>query len=416
MKFPFRYLFAALLALVAGCATQPAATIAQAPAARPDPVLLVSIDGFRADYFDRGLTPTLATLAKGGVHAVAMQPAFPSLTFPNHYTLVTGLYPDHHGIVDNTMLDAKLGKFSLGNREAVADGRWWDQGTPIWEDADAHGLRTATMFWPGSEADIHGKHPDYWKPYDGKVTPGQRVDQVLAWLDLPPAERPGFLTLYFDEVDHAGHAHGPDSAQVDTALRDTDAALARLVAGLRARGLYDKVNLIVVSDHGMASVPQDHNVYIDKLIPLDAVQVVSLDIVAGFNPRAGHDFAAIEKQLEAPQQHMRCWDKTRIPARFHYGSNPRVPQLVCLANVGWRITTTATAARRGDHVSIGNHGYDNADPTMRALFIAHGPAFRQGITWPEFPNVDIYPLMTHLLGIPPAANDGNFDTLKGMLR
>jgi predicted AlkP superfamily pyrophosphatase or phosphodiesterase len=242
------------------------------------------------------------------------------------------------------------------------------------------------------------------------------VDQVLAWLDLPAGQRPRFLTLYFDQVDHAGHAHGPHSAEVNQALRDTDAALARLVAGLKQRGLFDRINLIVVADHGMASVPLENSVLIDKLVPLDDVQVVSLGVVAGFNPRPGFDFAAIERKLEQPQQHMHCWDKTRIPARFHYGSNPRVPQLVCAADTGWRITTTGYLATHKGHISIGEHGYDNADPRMRALFIAHGPAFRSDITVPEFPNVDVYPLMTHLLGIPAAANDGDYDAVKDMLK
>ena len=419
MKFLFRLLLASLAAFSAGCATQPPAASTpalSASAARPAPLLLISIDAFRADYIDRGLTPTLAALAKNGVHADAMQPAFPSLTFPNHYTLVTGLVPDHHGIVNNTMFDPALGKFSLGNRTAVSDGRWWAEATPIWETADAHGLRTATMFWPGSEADIHGHHPDYWKPYDGKVTPDQRVDQVLAWLDLPADQRPSFLTLYFDEVDHAGHDHGPDSPEVDQALRDTDAALARLVAGLKQRGLFERINLIVLADHGMASVPLENSVLIEQLVPLDEVQTVSLGVLAGFNPKPGHDFAAIERKLEQPQQHMRCWDKTRIPARFHYGGNPRVPQLVCLADTGWRITTADYLASHKGRVSLGEHGYDNADPRMRALFVAHGPALRAGLRVSEFPNVDVYPLMTHLLGLPAAANDGDYDVVKDMLK
>ncbi|MBD8871852.1 ectonucleotide pyrophosphatase/phosphodiesterase [Rhodanobacter sp. DHB23] len=419
MKLLSRLLLASLVALGTGCATQPPAPtvpVQAAAANRPAPLLLISIDAFRADYIDRGLTPTLAMLAQGGVHADAMRPSFPSLTFPNHYTLVTGLYPDHHGIVNNTMFDPALGKFSLGDRKAAGDGRWWNEGTPIWEDADAHGLRSATMFWPGAEADIHGRHPDYWLPYDGKVTPDQRVDQVLAWLDLPTAQRPTFLTLYFDQVDHAGHDHGPHSPEVDQALRDTDAALARLVAGLRQRGLFDRMNIIVVADHGMASVPLANSVLIEKLIPLDEVQTVSLGIVAGFNPKPGHDFAAIERTLQQPQQHMRCWDKTRIPARLHYGNNPRVPQLVCLADTGWRITTAEHLAKHAGHISIGEHGYDNADPRMGALFIAHGPAFQAGLRYPEFPNVDVYPLMTHLLGIPADRNDGDYDQVKGMLK
>jgi predicted AlkP superfamily pyrophosphatase or phosphodiesterase len=418
MKFLFRLFCCSVCLLASACAVAPrtVGAPAVAPAAGPTPLLLVSIDGYRADYLQRGLSPTLAILARNGVRAESMQPSFPSLTFPNHYAIVTGLRPDHHGIVNNTMFDAKLGKFSLGNRAAVSDGRWWDEGTPLWETADRHGLKTATMFWPGAEADIHGMHPDHWQPYDGAVTPDQRVDKVLAWLDLPASQRPSFLTLYFDAVDHAGHAFGPDSPQVDAALRDTDAALARLVQGLARRAQLDRINLIVLADHGMASVPLDHSVLIEKLIPLDDVRTVSMGVLAGFNPKPGHDFAPIEAKLEQPQQHMRCWDKSRVPARLAYGSNPRVPRLLCLADVGWRITTADYLASHKGKVSLGEHGYDNAAPQMRALFVAHGPAFRDGVTVASFPNVDVYPLMAHLLDLPPAANDGDYDQVKGMLK
>ena len=408
MKILFRVLCCLALAFSAGCATTPG------HAGKPTPLLLVSIDGYRANYLERNLSPVLAGLAHDGVRT-AMQPSFPSLTFPNHYTIVTGLRPDHHGIVNNTMYDAQLGKFSLGNRKAVSDGRWWAEGMPLWETADRYGLRTATMFWPGSEADIHGRHPDYWKPYDGNVTPTQRVDQILAWLDLPPDRRPSFATLYFDAVDHAGHHDGPDSPQVDQALRETDQALARLVQGLKQRGLFDHINLIVLADHGMASVPLEHSVLIERELNLDDVQVVSLGILAGFNPKPGHDFAAIEAKLERPHPHMRCWDKARVPARLAYGHNPRVPQLLCLADVGWRITTADYLASHAGHVSLGEHGYDNAAPQMRALFVAHGPAFRDGVTVPSFPNVDVYPLMVHLLGLPPQPSDGDYGAVEGML-
>jgi len=422
MNWLSRSLLCLLVTVGAGCANlSTVPTHPAEPQARPAPLLLISIDAYRYDYIERGFSPTLAMLAKGGVQAASMQPSFPSLTFPNHYTIVTGLRPDHHGIVNNTMFDATLGKFSLGNREAVSDGRWWAAGTPIWETAEQRGLRTATMFWPGSEADIHHHHPDYWKPFDEKVTAARRVDQVLAWLDLPPDQRPTFLTLYFDAVDHAGHTYGPDSPQVNAALRDTDAAMARLVQGLRQRGLFDTINMIVLADHGMASNPLSNSVMIDRMIPIDQLQTVSMGVLAGFNPKSdstsdrGH-FAATEHQLEQPQQHMQCWDKTRVPPRLVYGSNPRVPQLLCLADVGWRITTTEYAASHQGHISIGEHGYDNADPLMQALFIAHGPAFQVDVKVNAFPNVDVYPLMTHLLGIPAVANDGDYNAVKEMLK
>ena len=420
-----RCALAVLLALAAGCTTLPPTTsatpAASTPSSQVSPLLLISIDGYRYDYLQRDLSPTLEMLAKTGVQAASMQPSFPSLTFPNHYTIVTGLRPDHHGVVNNTMFDPVLGKFSLSNRKAVSDGRWWAQGTPIWETADQHGLRTATMFWPGSEADIHGKQPDYWKPFDDKVTADQRVDQVLAWLDLPAAQRPTFLTLYFDAVDHAGHGFGPDTPQVDTAIRDTDAAMARLVQGLKQRHLFNRINMIVLSDHGMASVPEQNSVMLDKLVPLQEVQTVSMGILAGFNPKSDSatdraNFATIEHTLEQPQAHMRCWDKTRVPARMAYGSNPRVPQLLCSANIHWRLTTSDYAAKRKGHMSLGDHGFDNAEPQMQALFVAHGPAFRVDAKVATFPNVDVYPLMTHLLRIPAVANDGNYNAVKDMLK
>jgi predicted AlkP superfamily pyrophosphatase or phosphodiesterase len=422
MKFPFRLLLAGWVALAAGCATQPASTSFPAVAtASPAPLLLISIDAYRHDYIDRGLSPTLAMLAGSGVRADSMQPSFPSLTFPNHYSIVTGLYPDHHGVINNTMSDAQLGEFSTSNRDAVSDGRWWSEGTPIWETADQHGLRTATMFWPGTEADIRHRHPDYRKPFDEKVSADQRVDQVLAWLDLPPDRRPTFLTLYFDAVDHAGHTFGPDTPQLDDALRATDAALSRLVQGLKQRGLFDRMNVIVLSDHGMASVPLPNSVILDRLIPLDQVKLVATGALAGFNPKdagakARVDFATIEHRLEQPQQHMQCWDKTRVPARLKYGSNPRVPQLLCMAEVGWRITTADKLAHPKKAIAVGDHGYDNADPRMQTIFIAHGPAFRIGAKVAAFPNVDVYPLMTHLLGIPAAHNDGSYDAVKDMLK
>jgi predicted AlkP superfamily pyrophosphatase or phosphodiesterase len=287
---------------------------------------------------------------------------------------------------------------------------------PLWITASQHGLKSATMFWPGSEADIHGQHPDFWKPYDGKVSPDQRVDQILAWLDLPADQRPTFLTLYFDEIDHAGHTYGPDSPQVDDALRDTDAALTRLVQGLKQRGLFGHINMIVLADHGMASAPTQNSILLDKVIPLTRVDVVSLGVLAGLNPTPGHDFAKIEAQLEKPQRHMTCWDKSRVPARLVYGSNPRVPQLLCLADVGWRITTTDNVAKKKGKSSLGEHGYDNESPLMQALFVAHGPAFRQDATVASFPNVDVYPLMTHLLDLPAAANDGDYQAVKDMLK
>ena len=409
---------ARLLVLLAIFFGAGAAAAQPAPAAPPvrasgPPLILISIDGFRADYLKRGLTPTLKALADDGVRATAMHPSFPSLTFPNHYTLVTGLRPDRHGIVNNTMEDDRIQpdrRFTLGGYEAVSDPRWWDEATPIWVTAKQGGLRTATLFWPGSEAAIHGVRPDEWMHFDAAITPDQRVDILLDWLALPPEKRPEFLTLYFDAVDHEGHLHGPDSPEVDAALRQTDAALARLVAGLKALGMAETANLIVVADHGMAPTAPSRAVFIEDAHagPVHVVTVGSSMGVAA-DPQGGE--AALDRLVAWRPGHARCRRKADLPASLHYGSNPRIPEVVCIAEAGWLVLS-----RDGDHrVLAGEHGYDPASPLMDALFVAHGPAFRRGYVQPAFDNVDVYPLMARVLGIAPLPNDGRLDAVAGAL-
>ncbi|MDE1145590.1 MAG: ectonucleotide pyrophosphatase/phosphodiesterase [Azospirillaceae bacterium] len=389
--------------------------------AAPPPLILVSIDGFRTDLIDRGVTPTLSALAADGVRAKSMRPSFPSLTFPNHYTLVTGLYPDHHGIVNNTMEDAELGHFALSEHAAVADARWWDQATPLWVTAQDQGRRTGIMFWPGSEAPIQGVRPDHWMPFDAKMPPDQRVDTLLGWMDLPADQRPAFLTLYFDQVDHAEHQTGPDSAETNAALAQVDQALARLVDGLKRRGLADQVNLVIVSDHGMAATAPDRQVVLDDMVDAAALHVVTTGPLASMDIVQGHADAAVK--LVGRHEHMECWRKQDLPARFHYGTNDRVPQILCLADNGWVVTTHADLEKRkkdqdGKQKSgkRGDHGYDNADADMRALFVAHGPAFKQGLVVKEFPNVDVYPLLVRLLDIQGERNDGHLEDTLDMLR
>lgn len=405
----------ALLVLVAGCATQPGSAGSDVPA-EPAPLLLISIDGMRNDYLQRGLTPHLQAMINDGVHAQWMNPSYPSLTFPNHYTIVTGLRPDHHGIINNTMLDAELGDFSLGNREAVGDGRWWS-GEPIWVGAEKAGLPTATMFWPGSEAAIQGVRPRYWFQYDKQVTPRQRVQQTLDWLAMPATTRPRLITLYLDDVDTQGHAHGPDSAQVDAAITDVDDAIGQLTRTLQQRGQLDQVNIIVVSDHGMAATAIDRTIAIEDLVPPTDATAISTGQVIGLTPLPGHE-QATARQLLAPHPHLRCWRAHDLPARWHAGTHPRVPPFVCQADEGWlvyhreMIEQKRAAGWRGG----GSHGYDPDLASMRAIFIAHGPAFRHDATLPPFDNVDVYPLLARLIGITPASNDGNPRTLLPALR
>jgi predicted AlkP superfamily pyrophosphatase or phosphodiesterase len=370
-------------------------------ASRPDLLILVSIDGFRADYLTHHRTPVIDALARQGVSA-AMRPSFPSETAPNHYTLVTGLRPDHHGITANTIEDPALGRFTMQKSD---DPRWWEEGQPLWVTADEQGLKTASMFWVGSDREIRGHRPDYWKLYDQSVPGDDRVDQVLKWLDLPEDRRPSFVTLYFDIVDTEGHRHGPNSKELDAALASTDASLGRLMEGLKARGLYDRANLIVTADHGMADTSKDRLVYIDDLAGgADRIHAVSLGATAGLSiaPGAPRDTLA---RLVARHDHLQCWPKAKVPPALHYGRNPRVPPVVCAAEVGWYITTHERIASIKDF-NLGSHGYDPASPAMAALFVAEGPAFRKGVRLAPFDNVDVEPLMVELLGLKGSKVDG----------
>jgi predicted AlkP superfamily pyrophosphatase or phosphodiesterase len=399
----FRWIAICLALVVASCATSPA------PHERP-PLILVSIDGFRPDYLDQGLTPNLSRMATEGVRGV-LRPSFPTKTFPNHYTLVTGLRPDRHGIVDNTFEDPAIPgeTFRMANRQAVGDRRWWDQGEPIWVTAERAGLRTAPVYWPGSEAAIRGVRPTYWRPFDMARPNAGRVDDLLALLDLPPDRRPRFLTLYFDTVDTAGHRFGPRGAETFAAVAEADAQIGRLVEGLKARGR--DANIIVVSDHGMAALADDRRVYIDDLLPKDAYRSLAGGAFMTIYPAPGR-VAEVEAALLKPHARMACWRRGEMPARFHYGRNPRVAPIFCLPETGWSLTTRAY---KPSWPEGGNHGFDPDSPEMAAVFLAHGPSLQRSVVLPPFDNVSVYLLLARLLGIRPAPNDGNMSDIESAL-
>lgn len=409
MKTAFRAIAALVVFVAAGCSTQHARD--NVPYS---PLILISLDGFRADYLERGLTPTLASLARDGVRAEAMKPSFPTLTFPNHYTLVTGLYPDHNGIVANRFSDPATRKtFVYKDASTIADPAWW-VGEPLWVSVEKQGGHAATMFWPGSDVAIGGIRPEFWVPFDGKTPIDARVDKILSWIDLPAAQRPRFMTLYIDTTDHVGHDNGPDSPAIDDALRHVDAALARLVDGLERRGLFGATNLVIVSDHGMTATSPDRIVVVDREFDMTALDNVWAGVLAAFTPRPGHEREA-DASIRRPHAHAHCWLKNEIPARLHYGTNARIPPYVCVADDGWLIDTQKWLDDPKHHASKGEHGYDNDDPNMRALFVAHGPAFKRGIVVPEFDNVDVYPLLADILHIRPQPNDGRLGDVAAML-
>jgi len=408
---------AVVLALMMGIHAAPSRAAPIKAPGKPALTILISLDGFRPDYLDRGATPTLNALAADGVRG-AMRPSFPSLTYPNHYTLVTGKRPDHHGVVNNEMEDQDLPgvAFKTSNYQAVGDGRWWSQAKPIWVSAEQQGVHAGTLFWPGSESEIDGVRPSHWNVYDEKVTYDERVDTVLTWIDAKDPAL-GFATLYFEGTDTQGHHYGPYSPEVNAAAVKADAAIARLVAGLKARGLYETTNLVVVADHGMAPQPLSGLVEVSTLVDPAQARFVSTGSVVSVRPLPGFQAEVTAAMLKA-HPHLTCWKKGKIPARFGYGTNPRVPPIVCLADSGWYfVTDTALKKRLKEHPRDGGaHGYDPASPDMRAVFVAHGPAFKRGVVLPVFDNVDVYPLLTRLIGVKGERGDGKLGPVKAALR
>ncbi|KGQ19588.1 Phosphodiesterase-nucleotide pyrophosphatase [Lysobacter dokdonensis DS-58] len=407
MGIPFRALIGLLL-----CTTLAACTSAPRTGDAP-PVLLVSIDGFRADYLDRGVTPNLSRIANEGVRADGMRPSYPVLTFPNHYTLVTGLRPDRHGVVHNTMRDPELGPFKSSDEAQAGDARWWNGAEPIWVTAEKRGVHSATMFWPGSQAAIHGVRPTHWRPYDASMANDARVDQVVEWL-AQPAPRIRLATLYFELLDKTGHDHGPDSPEMQQSLAQIDASIGRLLDDLRANGLAGRVNLVIVSDHGMAQVPPGHVVAIEDMVDPRDAENISTGQNVGFAPKRGHGQAA-ERRLLGRHAHYECWRKSELPPRWKFGTHPRVPAIVCQMDEGWDAIARASVAQRPPHAR-GSHGYDPDAASMRALFIAQGPAFVPGARLPVFDNVDVYPLLARLLRIAPRDNDGSAEVFTPALR
>ena len=390
----------AILSAMLGLILLGVATVAAAEA-RPV-TILVGIDGFRADYLTPEDAPNLTALAARGVRAQGMRPSFPSLTFPNHYTLVTGLRPDHHGVVDNVMQDPERPgqTFTMSAKSISGDPFWWDGAEPLWVTAEKAGVPTATMFWPGSDLPIRGVRPSAWRMYDKNVLAPARVDQILAWLSGPAP--PAFITLYFDDVDTAGHYFGPGSQARRAAATRVDAEVGRLDAELRARQI--AANLVVVADHGMAEVSKDRMVYLDDLAPAESLQVVTVGAEATLNPAPGQ-VRSVERALLGRHGRVTCWRKARTPARLHFGTHRRIPAIVCLADTGWMLTTHARDARWPMN-NRGAHGFDPSDPTMAAVFVAAGPAFRPGVVLPAFDNVDVYPLLARLIGVPTGRTDG----------
>ena len=384
------------------------APAAQAVERRTPVTILISIDGFRADYLDRGLTPTLKALATGGVSG-AMTPAFPSKTYPNHAAIATGLVPDRNGVVGNHMEDPTHpgNTFAL---DASLDEFWWGQAEPIWVAAERSSIPTAILFWPGSNVAFEGVRPRAWFRYQREVSGRQRIDAVLDWLRRPAESRPRFVATYLDPVDSAGHNYGTNSPELAASLREVDANLKRLRLGLAA--IDQPANIVIVADHGMTDTSPDRVLWLKDMADPGDYRTVEDGPYAAIYPAPGHE-DRLAAALLKPRPHVACYTRATIPVRFQLGRNPRVPPFLCLAEPGWMLLDKVPA--KG--MDRGTHGYDNRAPDMRALFIANGPALAAGRHVDGLQSVDVYPLLRDLLKLPSKPGiDGSDTPFRGLVR
>ncbi|PBI91612.1 Type I phosphodiesterase / nucleotide pyrophosphatase [Flavobacterium sp. ACN2] len=382
-------------------------TFLQAQNSKDNYVVLISMDGFRWDYGKMYNLPNLKQIEKEGVHAKSMKPSYPSKTFPNHYSIVTGLYPDHHGIINNVFYDASLNQsFSLSSN-AKNDSRFYG-GNPIWNLAEQQGVKTASFFWPGS--DIDKRNPSYFKNYDGKVPYGTRIDTVMKWLQLPEKQRPHLVTLYFDEPDHTGHNFGPLSPKTEKTVIKMDSIMGEISRRLDQLPIGKQINLIIVSDHGMATISNDKKVAVlDYLKPEWLGYKDVVNPIMSLQAKPGYQDSIANALKKVP--HIKFWKATEVPKRLHYGTNPRVHDFVIEADKGWSLVS-----KESTHINGGTHGYDNEEKDMHAIFYAKGPAFKVDKTVKTFQNVSVYPLIAHILGLQIGEIDGKLSDVKSMLR
>lgn len=403
----------ALLLLAASAGAQGTGGV-NTPAQQNKPyVILISFDGMRPEYLRRIDLPNFARVMQRGVTAQGMIPTFPSKTFPNHFTIVTGLHAGNHGLVGNNFWDpSRNGLYRMSDTSTVRDPAWY-RGEPVWTTAEKQGMVAASYFWPGSEAPIGGALPTITKVYDGRVPNFARVDSVLAWLALPERNRPHLVTTYFSTVDGAGHEHGPLSAQVDTAAWAVDSALGRLLDGVERLPIRDRIYLLLVSDHGMMETSPRWYAALDTLIDMTGVRMADAGPNANLHVEGGAARARVLRDsLDRRMTHGRAYLRAEIPERLHY-TDPRVGDIVIMMDDYFQVGRANRPPREGG----GAHGWEPTNPNMHAIFLAMGPRIPAGRTIPPFSSVEVYSYITEVLGLRPAARlDGRKGYLAALMR
>lgn len=399
-----------LLRLVLAVLLATAALAGSRSEAAPPPLILISLDGFGQDYFERYAAecPTLRRLRDEGVSAQGLIPVFPTNTFPNHYSIVTGLYPARHGIINNNFMDPGSGAiFKYNLPQSNRDSRWWG-GEPVWVTAIKQGRRAATSFWVGSEAEIGGVRPTYWKPYDHAARVTDRLEELFRWLHLPADQRPALVTFYLSEPNNAGHRYGPDSPETAAAVKSVDETVSTLLRRLRSEQL--DANLIIVSDHGMVATSRERVVLLDDYVDRASVLVESDGSVVALHPLTGGVAPLLRALEQVP--HARAYRAEDLPAHLQLKGNPRIAPVWVLPEAGWHLALRSAVDRtrltyhEAGYLQ-GDHGYDPRLPGMHGILIAHGPAFRQGVRIPALENIHVYNLMCAVVGLTPARNDGD---------
>ena len=374
-------------------------------------VLLISFDGFKWNYIDNAKTPNFDEFISDGVKAEGLIPSFPSKTFPSHITLVTGRHPSKHGIVSNRMFDPVFNEYYyIGqNSKPVLDSKWYE-AEPIWVTAEKQNKRAMTMFWPASEAEIMGTRPTEFFIYDESISNTSRIDQVVEWLDYPEEKRGKFFSLYFSDLDSQGHRFGPDSDEVRRTTENMDALIGRLIKSLKARKIYDKINIIITTDHGMASTSKDSMIFLDDYIDMNDIEVVDWGPACSILPKV--DVDSIYSRLVNAHPMLDVFKKGNLPDELHYNDHNRIQPIMAIAKEHWTVSNRKSYNDNPERFDGGNHGYYSTYESMRGIFFARGPGFKKGFTGPGFSSIHLYELMCHLLKIVPTDNDGYLDSTK----
>ncbi len=379
-------------------------------------LILISFDAFRWDYVQRNLSPNLKFMAENGVSALSLEPVFPSKTFPNHLSIITGLYPVHHGIIHNDFIDPfRRQRYKVGDAKSVQDAYWY-QGEAFWETAERQGIVTASYFWPGSEVTLEYRRPTYFEFYDGKRSYEERVAGVIRWLKLPEKQRPHFITLYFEATDNEGHRHGPDSPEVNQAIKRLDETLGLLFDKLKEIDFFDKMNFIVLSDHGMTSIDGKRVIDVKNLIKDFDFKSQGTGPVMMIDAKP-ENIDRIYGQLESKKNHFQVYRLKEMPKYFHFSNHPFISPIILVAEPGWSLVNRTIEKLNYRLLSKGNHGYDNHFLDMHGIFFAMGPAFKKNYRTGSLRNIDIYPLLCKIFDIFPRENiDGDLERIEFILK